>query len=68
MAKNSQYVCNNCGHVSSKWSGKCDACGAWNAMTEEPAGDRPPIGRGAKAPKGRKVEWAARGATPSRRG
>ena len=51
MAKNSQYVCNNCGHVSSKWSGKCDACGAWNAMTEEPAGDRPPIGRGAKAPK-----------------
>ncbi|MEC8291082.1 MAG: DNA repair protein RadA [Pseudomonadota bacterium] len=59
MAKNSEYVCNNCGHVSSKWSGKCDACGAWNAMTEEPAGDRPPIGRGAKAPKGRKVELSS---------
>ena len=59
MAKNSQYVCNNCGHVSSKWSGKCDACGAWNAMTEEPAGNLPPIGRGAKAPKGREVELSS---------
>ena len=59
MAKTSQYVCNNCGHVSSKWSGKCDACGAWNAMTEEPSGARPPIGRGAKAPKGRKVELSS---------
>ena len=28
-------------------------------MTEEPAGDRPPIGRGAKAPKGRKVELSS---------
>ena len=59
MAKNSEYVCNNCGHVSSKWSGKCDACGAWNTMTEEPSGDRPPIGRSANAPKGRKVELSS---------
>ena len=28
-------------------------------MTEEPAGNRPPIGRGAKAPKGRKVELSS---------
>ena len=34
MAKNSQYT--NTQAVSSKWSGKCDACGAWNAATEEP--------------------------------
>ena len=28
-------------------------------MTEEPSGARPPIGRGAKAPKGRKVELSS---------
>ncbi len=32
---NSQYVCQNCGTVSSKWSGKCEGCGEWNTMVEE---------------------------------
>lgn len=36
MAKaTSRFVCQNCGDVSSKWSGKCDACGAWNTIVEE---------------------------------
>ena len=30
-----QFVCQECGGVSSKWAGKCEACGAWNAMAEE---------------------------------
>jgi DNA repair protein RadA/Sms len=30
-----QYVCQSCGARSTRWSGKCDACGEWNTLTEE---------------------------------
>ncbi len=30
-----QYVCNSCGSVTSKWAGKCDACGTWGSISEE---------------------------------
>lgn len=49
MAKTKvQFVCQECGAVHPRWSGKCDACGAWNTITEEsvvPAGvhERAPI-------------------------
>ncbi|MSP67351.1 MAG: DNA repair protein RadA [Alphaproteobacteria bacterium] len=33
----STYVCQACGAIASKWSGRCDACGAWNAIVEEAA-------------------------------
>ncbi|HEX8232686.1 MAG TPA: DNA repair protein RadA [Caulobacteraceae bacterium] len=42
----SAYVCQSCGAVHSKWSGRCDACGGWNTLVEE-AQSRPP---GALAP------------------
>ncbi|MDR1910630.1 MAG: DNA repair protein RadA, partial [Holosporales bacterium] len=29
------YVCQTCGATFSKWMGRCDACGAWNALMEE---------------------------------
>jgi DNA repair protein RadA/Sms len=29
------YTCQSCGAVHPKWSGKCDACGAWNSLVEE---------------------------------
>jgi len=36
MAKSSSaYVCQSCGSAHAKWSGKCDACGAWNTLVEE---------------------------------
>ncbi len=36
MAKNSnQYVCQSCGAVTPKWSGRCDSCGEWNSIIEE---------------------------------
>jgi DNA repair protein RadA/Sms len=36
MAKRSSlYVCQQCGTSYSKWSGKCDNCGAWNSLVEE---------------------------------
>lgn len=29
------FVCNECGYESSKWLGKCPACGTWNSFFEE---------------------------------
>lgn len=38
MAKKNKtvFVCQECGHESSKWMGQC-ICGAWNSMVEEKA-------------------------------
>lgn len=47
MAK-SHFVCQSCGAVHSKWSGRCDACGEWNTLVEEAAAGPP---GGLKAPK-----------------
>jgi DNA repair protein RadA/Sms len=36
MAKaKTQFVCQNCGAVHSKWSGRCDNCGEWNTLVEQ---------------------------------
>jgi DNA repair protein RadA/Sms len=39
MAKThaSSFVCQNCGAVSQRWQGRCDACGGWNSIAEESA-------------------------------
>jgi len=38
MAKaKTQFVCQNCGAVHSKWSGRCDNCGEWNTLVEQVA-------------------------------
>lgn len=29
------WFCKECGNESSKWEGRCPACGAWNSMIEE---------------------------------
>jgi DNA repair protein RadA/Sms len=35
MAKaRTAYVCNQCGAEYTKWQGQCDACGAWNTLSE----------------------------------
>ena len=35
MAKaRTAYVCNQCGAEYNKWQGQCDACGAWNTLSE----------------------------------
>ena len=36
-----RYVCQTCGAVYPKWSGRCDACGEWNTLAEETAEARP---------------------------
>ncbi len=30
------YVCQACGAVYARWAGRCEACGAWNTIVEEP--------------------------------
>ena len=30
-----QFVCQECGYASKKWSGKCDECNSWNSFVEE---------------------------------
>jgi DNA repair protein RadA/Sms len=38
MAKSSKaFVCQTCGAVTARWSGKCGACGEWNSIVEENA-------------------------------
>lgn len=39
MAKGkASFVCQACGAMAPRWSGKCDACGAWNSIVEEAPG------------------------------
>ncbi|MEM6407312.1 MAG: DNA repair protein RadA [Pseudomonadota bacterium] len=35
MAKTQTFTCTSCGTAHSKWSGRCEACGAWNSIVEE---------------------------------
>jgi DNA repair protein RadA/Sms len=55
MAKASKaFVCQACGAVTTRWSGKCAACGEWNSIIEEtssPSG--PPALIAIKGGKGR---------------
>jgi len=32
----SVYRCTECGHDHPKWVGRCEGCGAWNTVAEEP--------------------------------
>jgi DNA repair protein RadA/Sms len=54
----SRFVCQECGAVHSKWSGRCDACGGWNSLIEEAEPDGPPKGLGASgAAKGKRIAF-----------
>ncbi len=35
MKNKTVFFCSECGNESSKWTGKCLACGAWNTMIEQ---------------------------------
>ncbi|MGF1544745.1 MAG: DNA repair protein RadA [Parvularculaceae bacterium] len=61
MAKSAvQYVCQSCGAVHSKWAGRCDACGGWNTIAEEPMEASAPGGAALDAggKKGRRLDFA----------
>jgi DNA repair protein RadA/Sms len=63
MAK-THYACQNCGHSSVQWLGRCPSCGNWNTFVEErPEGESAPDRRGGIAEDKIKkiVEGKARG-------
>ncbi|MCV3272427.1 DNA repair protein RadA [Roseobacter sinensis] len=35
MAKSPSFSCSACGNVTSKWAGRCEACGEWNTISED---------------------------------
>ena len=35
MKSNIQYICQSCGSVYMKWTGKCEQCNEWNSLIEE---------------------------------
>jgi DNA repair protein RadA/Sms len=50
-----RFVCQECGAVTMRWVGKCEACGGWNTITEEAQRDEIP--KGLSAHKGRHIEF-----------
>ena len=51
----SSYVCQSCGASYPRWSGRCEACGEWNTITEEAPRESAPKGLTGKG--GRKLEF-----------
>ena len=50
------FTCTSCGARFPKWSGKCDACGAWNSIIEEaPLSASGPASKSLGAAKGRQI-------------
>ena len=39
-----RFVCQQCGSVHAKWTGRCEGCGAWNSLIEELPREVPPQG------------------------
>jgi len=55
MAKKStQYVCQDCGFCTPKWTGKCEGCNAWNTFVEESSPDLMP--KSLNPAKGHKID------------
>ncbi len=46
--RTSRYVCQTCGGAFAKWSGRCEACDAWNSIVEEAPLEAAPGGLGAR--------------------
>lgn len=58
----SVYRCTECGHEHPKWVGRCEACGEWNAVAEEPV-----VGRTGGRSGGRKAGTLRQSASPPAR-
>lgn len=56
-----RHVCQACAAVHPRWAGRCDACGAWNSITEEATPDAAPVGAKSRAAarSGRVIDFVA---------
>ena len=43
------FLCQDCGHTSPKWDGRCPGCGAWGTYVEFSESKRPAVGATAMA-------------------
>ena len=48
-------MCSACGATRTRWAGRCEACGAWNSISEEVPREAPPRGLGGA--KGRIIDF-----------
>ena len=55
MAKDLNFSCSACGAAFRKWSGQCDACQAWNTISEGKALSSGPKGKSLGALRGKPV-------------
>ena len=62
-----QYVCQSCGAVSPRWTGKCAGCGEWNTLFEEADVAQPPGSGLGKASRGRAVALQSLAEAPAER-
>ncbi|QIE42680.1 DNA repair protein RadA [Rhodobacteraceae bacterium SC52] len=62
MVKTAAFSCTACGASHTKWSGRCEACGAWNTVVEDKPLTSGP-GRSAGLVKGRTVPLVSLAAT-----
>ncbi len=64
-----RFVCQSCGAVTSKWSGRCEACGEWNSVAEEAPLSQGPSGKTLGQSRGRALplsDLSAKEAPPPR--
>src|SRR3990172_9004968 len=55
-AARSLFVCQNCGAMAPRWTGRCASCGEWNTITEEARSVTAPGSFDAKSAAGRAVQ------------
>ncbi|SEN77934.1 DNA repair protein RadA/Sms [Pseudorhodobacter antarcticus] len=67
MAKSSPaFTCTSCGTAHKKWAGRCEGCGAWNAVVEEQALSSGPKSLGGKGRTIPLTDLATQSAPPPR--
>ena len=57
-AQRAHFVCQSCGTIAPRWTGKCAACGQWNTLSEEAAAAPLPGSGVAGGKKGRLIALA----------
>ena len=55
MAKQKSFSCAACGAVSTKWAGQCEACNAWNTISEDSGLSTGPAKKSLGAKRGRSM-------------
>src|SRR6056297_3138946 len=65
MAKTGTFSCSACGASFSKWSGRCDACGEWNTITEDAPISSGPASKSLGTKRGRQINLTDLSATES---